>query len=464
MVRALDEVLDTSRDGVLVIDDGSPDGTGEIADRLADELPWVSVLHREQKEGIGPAYIAGFRHAARRRHGARPRDGLRLLARPGRRAAADRGRQRTPTSCSARDTSRAAERRTGASCDASISRGGCIYAQVLLGVRVRDLTGGFKCFRRATLEAIDLDALSAHGYAFQIETTYRVLRAGCACRRSRSASSSAARGVEDDRRDRRGGDLEGAAAAASRALGRVGERSTWSVDEVTDETFADEVLASPIPVIVDFWAPWCKPCEAIEPHLRAIAEEQGPRAARTRERRREPRRLRPLRRAVAAHGDALLGGDPARRSSARTRGRTTRTLSAPYLELRGAATLGSMATERRGEPGPTCSKARRSPTRESSRPRERAPSRFPTTSTRASPPRSSRTASPRSTATRPRPGRRRSAARTSSSRPAPPPGSRSRSTSPSSTRSRASRRRGRSTSIRRRRSRRIRHARSPSSG
>ena len=59
-----------------------------------------------------------------------------------------------------------------------ISRGGCLYAQVLLGVRVKDLTGGFKCFRRESIEAIDLDALSAHGYAFQIETTYRVLRAG----------------------------------------------------------------------------------------------------------------------------------------------------------------------------------------------------------------------------------------------------------------------------------------------
>ncbi|MGH3133297.1 MAG: glycosyltransferase, partial [Gaiellaceae bacterium] len=62
MVRALGGVLDTAQDGVLVIDDGSPDGTGEIADRLAGELPWVSVLHRERKEGIGPAYIAGFRH------------------------------------------------------------------------------------------------------------------------------------------------------------------------------------------------------------------------------------------------------------------------------------------------------------------------------------------------------------------------------------------------------------------
>jgi dolichol-phosphate mannosyltransferase len=59
-----------------------------------------------------------------------------------------------------------------------ISRGGCLYAQIVLGLGVRDLTGGFKCFRRAALEAIDLDALSAHGYAFQIETTYRVKRAG----------------------------------------------------------------------------------------------------------------------------------------------------------------------------------------------------------------------------------------------------------------------------------------------
>ena len=63
LVRALGEVLDTTRDRVLVIDDGSPDGTGEIADRLAAELPWVDVLHRERKEGLGPAYLAGFRQA-----------------------------------------------------------------------------------------------------------------------------------------------------------------------------------------------------------------------------------------------------------------------------------------------------------------------------------------------------------------------------------------------------------------
>jgi len=177
MVRALGEALDTARDRVLVIDDGSPDGTGEIADRLADELDWVSVLHRAKKEGIGPAYIAGFRQALA--DGAElvlemdcdfshdPADVPRLIA-----ATDDAdlalGSRYTPGGGTA---NWGLMRRF-------VSRGGCLYAQALLGMRVRDLTGGFKCFRRAALEAIDLDALSAHGYAFQIEATYRVQRAG----------------------------------------------------------------------------------------------------------------------------------------------------------------------------------------------------------------------------------------------------------------------------------------------
>ncbi len=177
MVRALGDVLDTSRDGVLVIDDGSPDGTGEIADRLSDELPWVSVLHRERKEGIGPAYIAGFRHLLAGdtelvlemdcdfSHD--PDDVTRLIA-----AVSDADLVLGSRYVAGGGTENwGLVRRV-------VSRGGCVYAQVLLGVRVRDLTGGFKCFRRATLEAIDLGALSAHGYAFQIETTYRVLRKG----------------------------------------------------------------------------------------------------------------------------------------------------------------------------------------------------------------------------------------------------------------------------------------------
>jgi dolichol-phosphate mannosyltransferase len=177
MIAALGGVLDTDRDRVLVIDDGSPDGTGEIADRLAAEHTWVSVLHRETKEGIGPAYIAGFRRALS--EGAElvlemdcdfshnPADVPRLIA------ASDTadlvlGSRYAPGGGTA---NWGLVRRI-------VSRGGCLYAQILLGMRVRDLTGGFKCFRRATLEAIDLDALSAHGYAFQIETTYRVRKAG----------------------------------------------------------------------------------------------------------------------------------------------------------------------------------------------------------------------------------------------------------------------------------------------
>jgi len=177
MVLALAGVLDTAKDRLLVIDDGSPDGTGEIADRLAAELPWVTVLHRETKEGIGPAYVAGFRHALA--EGAElvlemdcdfshnPADVPRLIA------AADEadlvlGSRYAPGGGTA---NWGLLRRT-------ISRGGCLYAQTILGMGVRDLTGGFKCFRRAALEAIDLGALSAHGYAFQIETTYRVKRAG----------------------------------------------------------------------------------------------------------------------------------------------------------------------------------------------------------------------------------------------------------------------------------------------
>ncbi|HUG65114.1 MAG TPA: polyprenol monophosphomannose synthase [Gaiellaceae bacterium] len=177
LIAALAEALDTTRDRVLVIDDGSPDGTGEIADRLAAELSWVSVLHRQAKEGIGPAYVAGFRRALA--DGAElvlemdcdfshdPADVPRLIA-----AAEDAdlvlGSRYTPGGGTA---NWGLARRI-------VSRGGCLYAQILLGLRVRDLTGGFKCFRREAIEAIDLDALSAHGYAFQIEATYRVKRAG----------------------------------------------------------------------------------------------------------------------------------------------------------------------------------------------------------------------------------------------------------------------------------------------
>jgi len=176
MVRALGGL---GLDGleVLVIDDSSPDGTGEIADRLAAELPWVHVLHRERKEGLGPAYLAGFRRALEL--GADlvfemdcdfshdPADVPRLVQ-----AAED-----ADLVLGSRYVRGGGTRNWGL-VRRCISRGGSLYAQVLLQLGIRDLTGGFKCYRRTVLETIDLEAISSLGYAFQIETTYRALRAG----------------------------------------------------------------------------------------------------------------------------------------------------------------------------------------------------------------------------------------------------------------------------------------------
>jgi len=177
MVGALGRVL---RDGdrVLVIDDGSPDGTGALADRLAAELPFVGVLHRARKEGLGPAYLAGFRRALA--------DGAELVlemdcdfshepaAVPRLIAAAEDGADLVLGS---RYVPGGAIPNWGLTRRA-ISLGGNLYAQLMLQSRLRDLTGGFKCFRRRVLETIDLEATDSKGYAFQIETTYRVVRGG----------------------------------------------------------------------------------------------------------------------------------------------------------------------------------------------------------------------------------------------------------------------------------------------
>jgi dolichol-phosphate mannosyltransferase len=163
---------------VLVIDDNSPDGTGELADTLAGEFDYVDVLHREHKEGLGPAYLAGFRRALA--GGAElvlemdcdfshdPADVPRLIE------AVDQGA----------DLALGSRYVTGGSVGnwgvlrRFVSAGGSWYARLLLGVPVHDLTGGFKCYRRRVLETIDVDAIDSKGYAFQIETTYRTLRAG----------------------------------------------------------------------------------------------------------------------------------------------------------------------------------------------------------------------------------------------------------------------------------------------
>jgi dolichol-phosphate mannosyltransferase len=164
--------------GVLVIDDNSPDGTGTLADELSRELDFVSVLHREKKEGLGPAYLAGFRRALA--EGAEyvlemdcdfshnPADVPRLLA------AVEGG---ADLALGSRYVAGGGTENWGLT-RRIVSAGGSLYARLLLGVGIRDLTGGFKCYRRAVLERIDLDAIHSKGYAFQIEGTYRTLRAG----------------------------------------------------------------------------------------------------------------------------------------------------------------------------------------------------------------------------------------------------------------------------------------------
>jgi dolichol-phosphate mannosyltransferase len=162
---------------VLIVDDDSPDGTGQIADRLAAELEPVEVLHRDRKEGLGRAYLAGFAQALA--GGAElvmemdsdfshdPADIPRLIAAA---EAADLvlGSRYVP---GGGITNWGLVRRL-------VSRGGSAYARWLLGVPVRDLTGGFKCFNRRVLDGIDLEGVHADGYGFQIELTYRAIKAG----------------------------------------------------------------------------------------------------------------------------------------------------------------------------------------------------------------------------------------------------------------------------------------------
>jgi dolichol-phosphate mannosyltransferase len=163
---------------VLIVDDGSPDGTGGIAERLAGEHAWLRVLHRSAKEGIGPAYLAGFRHALQ--NGAAfvlemdsdfshdPADLTRLLGAIADGADLALGSRYVP---GGGVSDWGLVRRL-------VSEGGSTYARLVLGLRVHDLTGGFKCFRREVLQAIHFDSVRSRGYAFQVELTYRAVRAG----------------------------------------------------------------------------------------------------------------------------------------------------------------------------------------------------------------------------------------------------------------------------------------------
>lgn len=180
MLGAAGEQLEASAPAdwrILVVDDGSPDGTGAIADRVAAANPRVEVLHRTVKEGLGRAYVAGFQRALA--GGARrivqmdadfshdPADIPRLLE----------AAEQADLVIGSRYAPGGMVMDWGLS-RKILSRGGCRFASAVLGIQISDLTGGFKCIRREALERLDLDRVKAQGYVFQIEVTYRTLLAG----------------------------------------------------------------------------------------------------------------------------------------------------------------------------------------------------------------------------------------------------------------------------------------------
>lgn len=162
---------------ILVVDDGSPDGTGAIAERLGEQLGVVEVLHRRGKEGLGRAYLAGFTHALER--------GARRICQM------DADYSHDPAAlpsllaaCEGADVALGSRYVPGGGVAdwgplrRAVSRGGCLYARTILGVAPHDLTGGFKCFRREVLERIELETVRSQGYVFQVEITYRAILAG----------------------------------------------------------------------------------------------------------------------------------------------------------------------------------------------------------------------------------------------------------------------------------------------
>ena len=163
---------------VLIVDDGSPDGTGELADQLSRDDARVAVLHRSGKLGLGTAYVAGFRWALARDYeyvlemdadfSHDPTHLPELLA---------RAQSDADLVLGSRYITGGGTVNWGLVRQA-ISRGGNFYARAVLGMPVADMTGGFKCFRRRVLEAIDLESVRSEGYGFQVEMTYRALRLG----------------------------------------------------------------------------------------------------------------------------------------------------------------------------------------------------------------------------------------------------------------------------------------------
>jgi dolichol-phosphate mannosyltransferase len=162
---------------ILIVDDSSPDGTGELADALARDDGQVEVLHRPSKRGLGPAYIAGFERALEA--------GAELIVEmdadfshdPAHLAAMLEASRRADLVLGSRYVEGGGVRNWGSG-RRLVSRAGCWYARAVLGLDIKDLTGGFKCFRREVLEAIDLESVRSQGYAFQVELTYQALQLG----------------------------------------------------------------------------------------------------------------------------------------------------------------------------------------------------------------------------------------------------------------------------------------------
>jgi dolichol-phosphate mannosyltransferase len=163
---------------LLVVDDNSPDGTGRLADELASRDSQVSVMHRAGKQGLGTAYVAGFKWGLAKGYeylfemdcdfSHDPKYLPELLAACEREADLVLGSRYVEGGGTV----------NWGPLRQILSRGGSLYARTILGVPVRDLTGGFKCFRRRVLEALDLDSVSAQGYGFQIEMTFRAIKMG----------------------------------------------------------------------------------------------------------------------------------------------------------------------------------------------------------------------------------------------------------------------------------------------
>jgi dolichol-phosphate mannosyltransferase len=166
---------------VVIVDDNSPDGTGRLADDLAQRLEWVHVIHRPGKGGLASAYLTGFRWALDRAYThilemdsdlSHPPAAISGLLHAANDADLVIGSRYVPGGVV---SGWSASRR-------AISRGGSVYARMLLGLKMRDTTAGFKCFRRRVLEAIDLDTVTSTGYAFQIELNFRAQRLGARVR------------------------------------------------------------------------------------------------------------------------------------------------------------------------------------------------------------------------------------------------------------------------------------------